>query len=125
MKFKFVAEEKDIKIFIGFCIRLFYFCCIAVLNASSIATKGKFYGIIPFEAIFNLKYLPTTLMLFCLMLFGVMFSVGSYFFEREEGVGFSTQKNEKGYARWCKEKEMKATFSILMMTAPKLSLKVF
>ena len=109
MKLKFVAEKKDIKIFIGFCIGLLYFCCIGVLNAFSLATRGQLYGIIPFEALFNLKYLPTTLFLFFVVLLGVLFSVGSYFFERDEGVGFSTQKSEKGYSRWCKDKEMKAT----------------
>ena len=108
MKFKFVADTKDVKIFLGFCILLLYFCAIGVLNAHSLAVNGRFYGIIPFEA-FSLKYLPTTLMLFGLILAGVFVSVGSYFFDREKGIGFSSQKKDKGYSRWCKDKEMKAT----------------
>lgn len=108
MKFKFRADAKDVKIFVGFCFLLLYFCAIAVLNAHSLATQGTLYGIIPFEA-FTLKYLPTTLCLFLLVLVGVFFSVSSYFFDREKGVGFTTEKKDKGYSRWCKEKEMKGT----------------
>ena len=108
MKFKFTADEKDIKIFVGFCFLLLYFCAIGVLNAHSLATTGKFYGIIPFEA-FTLRYLPTTITLFFLVLAGVFFSVSSYFFDRDKGFGITTQKKDKGYSRWCKDKEMKAT----------------
>ena len=61
MKFKFRADEKDIKIFVGFCILLLYFCCIAVLNARSLATTGTLYGFLPFEA-FTPEYLGTTLL---------------------------------------------------------------
>ena len=108
MKFKFRADEKDVKIFIGFCLLLLYFCAVGVLNAHSLATTGSFYGIIPFEA-FSLRYLPTTLTLFLLVLAGVLFSVSSYFFDREKGVGFTTEKKDNGYSRWCTEKEMKKT----------------
>ena len=108
MKFKFRADEKDIKLFIGFCLLLLYFCALGVLNAHSIATTGRLYGILPFEA-FSLKYLPTTLALFFLVLMGVLFSVSSYFFDRDKGFGFTTEKKDKGYSRWCTEKEMKKT----------------
>ena len=117
MKFKFRADAKDVKIFVGFCFLLLYFCAIAVLNAHSLATRGAFYGIIPFEA-FTLKYLPTTLCLFLLVLAGVFFSVSSYFFDREKGVGFTTEKKDKGYSRWCKEKEMKGTLYEVDPAAP-------
>ena len=110
MKFKFRADAKDIKIFIGFCLLLLYFCAIGVLNAHSLATSGTLYGILPFEA-FSFKYLATTLTLFFLVLVGVCFSVSSYFFDREKGFGITTQKKDKGYSRWCKDKEMKATLS--------------
>ena len=108
MKFKFRADAKDIKIFVGFCLLLLYFCAVGVLNAHSLATSGKFYGILPFEA-FSIRYLPTTLSLFFLVLIGVCFSVSSYFFDREKGFGVTTQKKDKGYSRWCKDKEMKAS----------------
>ena len=38
MKFKFRADAKDVKIFVGFCFLLLYFCAVAVLNAHSLAT---------------------------------------------------------------------------------------
>ena len=91
---KFIAEAKDIKIFIGFCFLLLYLCAIGVLNAHSLAVNGTFYGFVPFEA-FTLDYLPTTLILFFLLLIGVCFSVSSYFFDREKGFGVSTQKKDK------------------------------
>ena len=108
MKLKFRADAKDIKIFIGFCVLLLYFCALGVLNAHSLATTGSLYGIVPFEA-FSVKYLPTTLTLFFLVLMGVLFSVSSYFFDREKGFGVTTEKKDKGYSRWCSEKEMKKT----------------
>ena len=106
MKFKFRADAKDIKLFVGFCILLLYVCALGVLNTHSLATSGKFYGIVPFKA-FSIQYLPTTITLFFLVLAGVLFSVSSYFFDREKGVGFTTEKKDKGYSRWCSEKEMK------------------
>ena len=117
MKLKFRADAKDIKIFIGFCFLLLYFCAIGVLNAHSLATKGTLYGIVPFEA-FTIRYLPTTLTLFLLVLAGVCFSVSSYFFDRAKGFGVTTQKKDKGYSRWCKDKEMKDTLCEVDPAAP-------
>ena len=117
MKLKFRADAKDIKIFVGFCFLLLYLCAVGVLNAHSLATEGTFYGIVPFEA-FTLRYLPTTLTLFLLVLAGVCFSVSSYFFDREKGFGVTTQKKDKGYSRWCKDKEMKATLYEIDPSAP-------
>ena len=119
MKFKFRADAKDIKIFIGFCILLLYFCSIGVLNAHSLATSGKLYGIIPFEA-FTPQYLGTTIMLFFLILIGVCFSVSSYFFDRDKGFGVTTEKKDKGYSRWCSNKEMKKTLSEIDPSATKV-----
>ena len=116
---RFRADAKDVKIFIGFCFLLLYVCAIGVLNAHTLATEGRFYGILPFKA-FTLEYLGTTLTLFFLILLGVCFSVSSYFFEREKGFGFSTQKKDKGYSRWCKDKEMKKTLSEIDPKADKL-----
>lgn len=47
---KFRIDEKDLKIFIAFCILLLYLCCITVLNMHSLASSGSFYGLVPFEA---------------------------------------------------------------------------
>ena len=105
---KFRVDEMNLKIFICFSILLLYLCAVAVLNLHSLATSGTIYGFVPFEA-FSKEFIAPTLILFFLILLGIMFSVSSYFFEREKGFGFTTKKKDKGYSRWCKEKEMKAT----------------
>jgi len=103
---KFRAELRDIIIFACFCVFLLYICCIGVLNASTLATEGKFYGLLPFEA-FTGKYIGTTLVLFFLALLGIFGAVSSYIFERDSGFGFSIGKNENGYARWARKGEVK------------------
>ena len=105
---KFRAEPKDIAIFCGFCVFLLYMCAIGVLNANSLATEGKVYGIVPFKA-FTPDFIGATFTLFLLALIGIFTAVGSYFFDREKGFGFSTKKKDKGYSRWCKDGEMKKT----------------
>ena len=107
---KFRADSKDIKIFIAFAILLLYICALLVLNASSMARDGTFYGIVPFEAFIPGKgYLSATLVLFIIALVGIIASCKSYFFDREKGFGLTIGKKDKGYSRWCKDKEMKET----------------
>jgi len=103
---KFRAEPKDIVIFVCFCIFLLYMCAIGVLNASSLATTGQFYGFLPFEA-FTGRYIGSTLVFFILALVAIFAAVSSYFFDREKGFGVVTKKKDKGYSRWCKDNEMK------------------
>ena len=105
---KFSVEEKDLKIFIIFAIALLYICALVVLNASSLAQTGSFYGFLPFAA-FKPEYIGATLMLFLIAMIGVVFSVKDSIFSRESGVGFSIGKKDKGYSRWCKPAEMKKT----------------
>ena len=116
---KFRADAKDVFIFLGFCVFVLYVCAIGVLNVHSIAIDGSVYGFLPFEA-FTGKYIGTTLMLFLIVMVGVFFSVSSYFFEREKGFGFSTQKKDKGYSRWCKTREMKKTLKEVDISADKI-----
>ena len=73
---KIKVEKKDLKIFIVFCVFLLYLCAIGVLNASSIASEGKFYGLSPFRA-FTGKYIGMTLLLFLGSLIGLFFAVKS------------------------------------------------
>ena len=104
---KFSAEPKDWIMFGCFCVFLLYMCAVGVLNASSLATEGVFHGFSPFKA-FTMDYLGATILLFVLALIGIFAAVSSYFFDRESGFGFSaTKKQEKGYSRWSKEKEIK------------------
>ena len=82
-----------------------YVSAIGVLNAHSLATNGTLYGFLPFEA-FMPEFFVTTIILWLLIIAGVLFSVSSYFFEREKGFGVTTEKKDKGYSRWASKKEM-------------------
>ena len=118
---KIRVDAKDFQIFVGFCFLLLYVCAIGVLNAHSLAIDGVFYGIVPWKA-FTLEFLPTTITLFILVLAGVFFSVSSYIFDKDKG-GFSFSigpKKDKGYSRWCDEKEMKKTLSEVNPTDDKI-----
>ena len=104
---KFNAEPKDWIMFGCFSVFLLYMCAIGVLNATSLATEGVFYGFSPFEA-FTGKYIGATLVLFILALVGIFSAVSSYFFDAEGGFGFfSKRKKDKGYSRWAKKSEIK------------------
>lgn len=103
---KIRADEKDVTIFIIFCILLLYFVAIAVLNISSFAQEGTFYGLNPVEAFTGDLFAPT-MVFYLVALIGIMSSVSSLIFERESGFGFTTKKKDKGYARWCTDSEMK------------------
>ena len=106
MKFKFRADPEDILMFILFAIFLLYIVCIGVLNLSSFATEGVLFGLNPFPA-FGPDYITATLVFYFLSLGGLLVSVSSYFFDREKGFGITTDKKDKGYSRWAKDKEIK------------------
>ena len=113
MKLKFVAETKDVVIFLIFCVVLLYFVAIAVLNVNSFAMEGVFYGLNPFPA-FGREFIVPTLVLYFFSLIALLLACSSLFFEREEGFGFTTQKKTKndGYSRLMSEKEMKKDYGI-------------
>ena len=119
MKLKFRADANDLAIFGVFCLILLYFCAIAVLLLADVAGEQDYLIWIPFQA-FLPKLLPATLFLFIATLIGIFLSVGSYFFEREKGFGITTDKADKGYSRWCKNKEMKKTLCEIDPSAEKL-----
>src|SRR5574344_1687574 len=105
---KFRITKKDLTIFAAFSIFLLYLCAIAILNFDSFANRGVFYGLLPFKA-FSLHYLPLTLGMFFISLIIIFSSVSSYIFNKENGkpgikIG---EKENKGYSRWAKDKEIK------------------
>lgn len=109
---KFKVSPKDMVIFSVFCIFLLYFSSIAVLNVFTLLNDGEFYGLNPIEG-FTSKYIIGTLLVFFIVLATIFFSVSSSIFERGKGFGLSFgEKEEKGYSRWCKEKEMKKAYKI-------------
>ena len=106
MKLKFRADAQDVLIFLIFAIFLLFVVALGVINISNLA-NGEDFSINPFLA-FSPKYFTTTMVFFIIALGALFISVSSYFFDREEGVGFSIGKKDKGYSRWAKDKEMKA-----------------
>ena len=116
---KFRVSTKDFVIFILFCIFLLYLCAIAVLNFSSFANDGTFYGLNPFPA-FTLDYIWLTLFMFVVALVIIFSSVSSYIFDKDKSSKkFLTigEKEEKGYSRWAKDKEIKESKDVVHVKA--------
>lgn len=114
MKLKFKADAQDVLIFVIFVIFLFYIVCLGVLNFPELAINGRFYGFNPLPALAPSRLL-TTIVFYIISLAGIFASVSSYFFERESGFGFSTEKASKGYSHWAKEKEIKTDDGVAMV----------
>lgn len=106
---KFKVEPKDFVMFIIFCIFLLYLCAIAVLNFTSFFNEGEFFGLNPFPAFVGDNLILTMIMFFTALII-IFTSVSSYIFDREKGHGIGItvkEKEEKGYSRWSKDKEIK------------------
>ena len=120
---KFKVTPRDMIIFCIFCVFLLYFSALAVLNVISLINDGEFYGFNPIEG-FSPKYIIGTLGVFFAVLAAIFFSVSASIFDRSKGIGITFgEKEEKGYSRWCKEKEMKKAYKVYRvgvkdMTAP-------
>ena len=106
MKFKLRADAEDLTIFIMFAIFLLYIVAISVANVSSFASTGQLSGLNPLPA-FTSEHIFSTVVLYLVALLGLFASVSSMFFDREKGFGITTEKKDKGYSRWAKEKEIK------------------
>lgn len=106
MKLKFRADKDDIITFVVFAIFLLYIVALAIVNLHSFATEGTFSGFNPFPA-FTPQFIWITILVYLVAIVGLLISVKSYFFEMEKGIGFSTEKKDKGYSRWAKDKEIK------------------
>ena len=107
MKFKFRIKPKDLIMFALFCILLLYMCAVLVLNFSTFASEGKFFGLNPIPA-FSTEYFPATLVFFVIFLILIFTGLSSYIFDKEKGLGMIFgEKEEKGYSRWATEKELK------------------
>ncbi len=113
MKLKFRAEAKDLVIFAIFCLVLLYFVAIAVINLNSFAMEGVFRGLNPFPA-FGSEFIIPTIVFYIVALLALMLACSSYFFEREEGFGITTEKKSKndGYSKLMTEREMKKDYGI-------------
>lgn len=115
MKFKFRADPEDLLIFGIFAIFLLYIVCIVVANVHSFAAVGHLSGLNPFIA-FEPSCITATLVFYLVSLLGLFASVSSWFFEREKGFGITTDKKDKGYSRWAKDKELQEELSRVEIT---------
>lgn len=107
MKLKFRADPEDLLIFGAFALFLLYLISLAVVNLSSLASEGTFAGLNPLPA-FSTENITVTLVFYLIAVGALVISVSSRFFEMDKGIGFTTQKKDKGYSRWSKEKEIQA-----------------
>ncbi len=112
MKLKLKGETQDFLIFAIFAVFLLYLVAIGILNIKSLSATGSFYGFNPFRA-FAPDMIWTTILFYIFALVIVFTSVKSYFFETEKGFGISFNKDDKGYSRWSKEKEMKSKLDVV------------
>jgi len=113
MKLKVRADSKDMLIFLVFCVVLLYLVAIAVVNLNSFAVDGVFLGLNPIPAFVD--FLFPTLVIYIIILVALMLTCSSYFFEMEEGIGFTSEKKSKndGYSRLMTDKEMKKDRGIM------------
>lgn len=121
---KFKVSKDDLIIFIIFCILLLYLCAIGVMNFVTFGAEGRFWGLNPFPA-FSKDYIVITFVLFFAALIMIFTSVSSYIFTKEKGPGIGLkigEKEEKGYNRWAKDKEIKEDINVEKIdpTAPSL-----
>ena len=116
MKFKFRADPEDLLIFIMFAIFLLYIVAISVVNVHTFATDGHLSGLNPFPA-FAPDKIFSTIVLYLVALLGLFVSVSSMFFDREKGFGLTTDKKDKGYSRWAKDKEIKEELECVQIQA--------
>ena len=115
MKLKFRADAEDLLIFVIFAVFLLYIVALAVVNLNSFATQGHFAGLNPLPA-FAPDLFFSTIVFYIVILLVLFASAGSMFFEREKGFGITTEKKDKGYSRWAKEKEIQEELTRVEIT---------
>ena len=115
MKFKFRIDSEDLFILLIFAGFLLYIVSIVVGNVYTFAGEGHLSGLNPFIA-FSPKCIMSTIVFYLIALLGLFASVKSWVFDREKGFGLTTDKKDKGYSRWAKEKEIKEELSCIEIT---------
>ena len=106
MKLKFRADKKDVIAFAIICGFILYIIAILLLNFKSILNDGVPWGLNPIPAFFPSNIIST--LVFWVISVGFLFgTTSSYFFTREKGFGYTSEKKEDGYSRWAKADEIK------------------
>ena len=106
MKLKFRVDKKDVIAFAIICGFILYIIAILLLNFKSILNDGVPWGLNPIPAFFPSNIIST--LVFWVISVGFLFgTTSSYFFTREKGFGYTSEKKEDGYSRWAKADEIK------------------
>ncbi len=105
MKLKLRVDSEDLLIFIIFAMFLLYIIALVVANVASFANTGYLSGPNPFPA-FAPDYILSTLLFYFIAIGATIFGVKSTIFDLDKGIGITTDKKDKGYSRWTKEKEI-------------------
>ena len=105
MKLKLRIDTDDLWMIAVFAVFLLYVVAVLVVNIASFANEGVLAGPNPFPA-FSSRYIASTIGLYLIAIAVILFSIKSYVFEFDKGIGFTTDKKDKGYSRWAKEKEI-------------------
>ena len=105
MKLKLRIDSDDLWMVVVFAIFLLYVVAILVVNLSTFASEGRISGFNPLPA-FSKEYIASTLGFYLIAIIAIIASVKSYIFEFDKGFGLTTEKKDKGYSRWSKEKEI-------------------
>lgn len=105
MKLKIRIDSEDLLMLLIFSLFLLYIVAVAVVNLSSFAQYGYLAGPNPLPA-FSSRYIGSTICFFFLALGGCLMGAKSTIFEFEKGIGITTDKKDKGYSRWAKDKEI-------------------
>ncbi len=104
---KFRVSGKELGMFGIIVGLLLYLCALITTNISYFGKTGSLYGLNPIPGF--TEFLGATLLLFIIFVVLVFSSVSSSIFERKKGFGLEIgEKENKGYSRWSKEKEMKS-----------------
>ena len=114
MKIEFIAEEKDWKIFIAWCILLLYIVPVVLLNVMQFLRADLdhlFYGLNPMPA-FSKEAIGTT------MVFYTMSVIASFYVVRESFISLDGKKS-KGYSRWLTDAELKKELKMVKVKAEK------
>ena len=111
MKLKFRAEKKDVVAFFVICIFLLFLIAVIISNFESILQYGVPSGLNPLPAFYP-ESITATLIIWFALVATALGASGSYFFTREKGFGYTSEKKEDGYARWAKEKEIIGAFKV-------------
>ena len=94
MKLKFRASKNDVIAFACVAVFMLYLVAVCILNVSFIIQEGTPWGLNPFLA-FTPRYILQTLTFWLFSIVFLFTSTSSYFFTREKGFGYTSEKKRR------------------------------